>query len=148
VSPTLTLTEFLLARVAEDEAAARMVRTPYRLYVDTDGCISEPVRLDWPDGGAGQYQQWEPGEDRLPNHHNTWALMYDPARVLADCEVDRQIVTEHAPRVIRWRDSIDIYDDECQTCHGSEPGVYPCNTLRLLALRYADHPDYQEALKP
>jgi len=145
---TVTITEFLLARIARTEAAIRRIKSPYRLYVDEDGCIEEPVRLDWPDENAGQYEQWESGEDRLPNHHNTWALIYDPARVLARCEADRQIVEEHAPRVIRWRDSIDIYDDECQTCHGSEPGVYPCDTLRLLALFCADHPDYQEAWKP
>jgi len=138
----ITLTEFLLACIAEDEAAADMVPTPYRLYVDTDGCISEPLRDVWPDHDV-KYQQWEPGIDRLPNHHNIWALMYDPARVLAECEAKRRIVDEHAPRVVRWRDTIDINDDECQTCHGSEPGVYPCDTLRLLALPYADHPDYR-----
>jgi len=145
VSPKLTLTEFLAARIAEDEETARMVHTPYRLYVDTDGCISEPVRLDWPDGGAGQYQQWEPGEDRLPNHHNTWALMYDPARVLARCEADRRIVELHGRTGL---------DQVCKSCaevyaDGRMYAVeYPCDTLRLLALRYADHPDYQEALKP
>jgi hypothetical protein len=35
----------------------------------------------------------------------------------------------------------------CTVCHNiGDDG--PCNTLRLLALRYADHPDYREKWTP
>jgi hypothetical protein len=38
----------------------------------------------------------------------------------------------------------------CDSCGASDeyPVRFPCPTLRLLALPYADHPDYREEWKP
>lgn len=137
----MTLVEFLRARLDEDADAAKRVRQPYRLYACDDGCLEEPVRIsDLYGPRDGEYEQWD-GEDRLPNHHNSWALVYDPTRVLADVAAKRRIVDECA----YW-------------CEKTESGVdYPAladrfevamGVLRLLALPYADHPDYDEEWRP
>jgi hypothetical protein len=74
-----------------------------------------------------------------------------PARVLAECEAKRRIIEEHAPDK----------GYELDTCHRcadwEDPGwdhepppsvVYPCLTLRALALPYASHPDYRDEWRP
>ncbi|MBT3077622.1 MULTISPECIES: DUF6221 family protein [Streptomyces] len=68
----------------------------------------------------------------------------DPARTLREVEAKRQLLDEHQ----------DVNDGSCGTCvdgrwgypthGGSSPQPYPCRTLRLLALPYSDHTDYQE----
>jgi hypothetical protein len=60
----VTLTDFLLARIAEDEDAARAADAPYFLY-DLDG------------KGADQFAH---------------IARHDPPRVLAECEAKRRIV--------------------------------------------------------
>jgi hypothetical protein len=86
----MTLTEFLLARIAEDERAAN---------------------ADWSNLG------------------------YDPARVLAECEAKRRILDLHRSGEVC---------DPCSGWLGTDPAA-DCPTLRLLALPYADHPDYRAA---
>jgi hypothetical protein len=89
----VTLTEFLLTRIAEDEAVARAAEQTW----DSDR-----------DGG------WWVGCDPDTQAH---IARHDPARVLTECEAKRAIV-----ELI------------------SSPGP---QALRLLALPYADHADYQ-----
>lgn len=88
---------------------------------------------------------------------------WDPARVLAECEAKRQIVAEH-PEVTVWStgesysgDRIDEPEWFCGRCvdtSARQPWTdvdrveYPCPTLRLLALPYADHPDYRQEWAP
>jgi hypothetical protein len=68
----------------------------------------------------------------------------DPARVLAEVEAKRRIIAEHA----------DGEDHECEPRFGEidwttgRQHLLPCPTLRLLALPYADHEDYDEAWRP
>ena len=94
-----TLTEFLLARIADTEAEARRV---------------------------AQVGSCEPA--------------YRPAEVLAECEAKRRIVDLH---VISGRGH-----GSCATCTDSDYlGLVdegPCDTLRALALPYADHPAFRE----
>jgi hypothetical protein len=62
------------------------------------------------------------------------------SRVLAECAAKRRIVDLH-------RDA----RGDCYSCsgdHGSDPTAAPCETVRELALPYADHPDYDEAWRP
>ena len=89
----MNLSEFLLARIAEDEMQAR------KHLLDAD-------RHGW-----GSY----------------------PARVLAECDAKRRIV-ELADRDDNWRYGM----------HSEAIG----EVLRLLALPYADHPDYREEWRP
>ncbi|MGW3135928.1 DUF6221 family protein [Streptomyces sp. NPDC001139] len=73
---------------------------------------------------------------------------WDPARVLREIEAKRQLLDEHQ----------DVNDGWCGTCvdgrwgypthGGSSPQRYPCRTLRLLALPYADRPGYRDEWRP
>ncbi|WP_173261029.1 DUF6221 family protein [Streptomyces pacificus] len=68
---------------------------------------------------------------------------HDPARVLREVEAKRRILREH--RQDSLPDGIDL--EECYTCGGVNER-WPCPTLRLLALPYADHPNYRQKWKP
>ncbi|WP_107427538.1 DUF6221 family protein [Streptomyces glaucescens] len=65
-------------------------------------------------------------------------------RVLAEVDAKRDLLELHR----QLEDSEEMLDF-CATCDatGKYP-EYPCRTLRLLALPYADHPDYNEAWRP
>jgi hypothetical protein len=72
---------------------------------------------------------------------------WDPARVLREIDTKRQLLDEHQ----------DVNDGSCGTCvdgewgypihGGSSPQRFPCRTLRLLALPYADRPGFREEWK-
>jgi hypothetical protein len=114
----MTLTEFLLARIAEDEAAARGADGPTEWMSDhLRSSLDVPVYGDHP---------WR-------------------ARMLAECEAKRRIV--------------DLHQGEHE-CVGEKYGRLDCvyvapgfmheldPTLRILALPYADHPEYSESWRP
>lgn len=119
------LTEFLLARIVEDETVAREI-------------AAEMVRV------ADQYRPgMAPDPDDMGIHafedgRNTPAVIVGPARVMAECEAKRRIVAEH-PQFV------DADFSYCETC---ERSTSPCSTLRILALPYADHPDYRPEWRP
>lgn len=116
---TLTLSEFLLARIAEVEVDAEWVHSKV-------GCNWGLVEI----------------------FGNSECTCGYPARVLAECEAKRRIVAEHR-RVpcgnSRHQNgehcSVCSYDDIPREWH-------PCPTLRYLAAVYADHPDYRDEWKP
>lgn len=87
----MDLTEFLLARIAED-------------------------------------QRW--AEDYYPP-----PPMWISGRLLAECEAKRRIVELHG--------SVDPCD-----AHDASFRTVPCDTIRALALPYADHPDYDPTWRP
>ena len=96
---TMTLTEFLYARIAEDEAA-----------------IYAPA-------------EWK-------------------QHVLAECDAKRRIVALH-----ETVHNIPTNTTFCVVCGIDQAakvifGQFPCQTLRLLALPYADHPDYRDEWRP
>lgn len=133
----MTLTDFLLARIAEDEAMARDA-----LHADavTPG--------SWMTEHHNSEYHAEPdcchiAEDR---HGHYWTVAsevyipiaehiarHDPARVLAECGAKRDI--------IEMACNIDDSDDEYAV--SLRDGV-----LATLALPYVDHPDYDEAWRP
>lgn len=146
------LVTWLREQLDEDEEAAKRVRQPYRLYACDHGHVEEPVLND----ETGEYQQWADGEDRLPNHHNTWSLVYDPARVLAEVAAKRAILELHDgehdcrelktgvyphdwPSAAPWGSA-----GEAWRHASSEHFEGPCPTLRLLAQPYADRPGFRE----
>lgn len=104
----MTLTDFLLARIAEDEAFARK---------------AERDSVVWAPGDAGVC-------DEQGSH-----VGYPPGRVLAECNAKRRIVA----KVQRELDA-DIHNDRATHL------MY--DTLELLALPFADHPDYREEWRP
>lgn len=84
--------------------------------------------------------------------HDKW-VTYNPAlmpvagpglsdlvkRAWAEVEAKRRILKAHAEHPDPYIAGF------CRTC-GRTDG--PCDTLRLLALPYADHPDYREEWRP
>lgn len=109
----MTLTDFLLARIAEDAAEAHEALRPdesgdTRTYYTTPG----PHRDDW----------------------GLWTFHVDPVRVLAECETKRRIVGY-----------VEAHVAEADTGRSEMFGV---GVLELLALPYADHPDYLEEWRP
>jgi hypothetical protein len=76
------------------------------------------------------------------NALNFWHR-HDPARVLAEVAAKRRIVEVHPPNP---RGS--AQGNLCQACDVHGGGPYPCETLRLLALPYAEHEGYREEWRP
>lgn len=92
------IADFIEVQYRRIEQAAKQVRQPYRLYVDSDGRVSEPKHVDDLYGEHdGEYEQWADGGDRMPNHITNWSLIYDPAAVLADIESKRAILKMFTP---------------------------------------------------
>lgn len=71
----------------------------------------------------------------------------DPARVLAEVEANRRTVELHRPVRKPSTGSGGGTVEDCAMC-GHFPAQYPCATLRLRALPFADHPDYDERWRP
>jgi hypothetical protein len=118
----MTLAEFLLARIAEDEAGPRNWLEARRIPMEDRVIGGVGIPLQYGTGGVD----------------TEWVV--DPARVLADCEAKRRIVQEH-PQTASIRHP--VTDAKIYVCATCDSDVSPCPTLRLLALPYADHPDYQ-----
>lgn len=170
----MTLTEFLLARISEDETAAdacaspgvpwqvNVVSTPKRTryLVDQPADARDPVTAAAV--AFAQESSGSPGRAFQRVAEVTAGFVaaehiarHGPSRVLAECEAKRRIVELH---------QLMDYDQPyrgtpcCERCTagGEYPADdgdtdeqnWPCPTLRALALPYADHPDYREEWKP
>ncbi|MEU8623293.1 DUF6221 family protein [Streptomyces sp. NPDC048669] len=73
-----------------------------------------------------------------------------PARVLREVEANRQMLAEHEPGTPPGRPNMNRHCLSCTTAQAWDEtaGESNCRTLRLLALPYADHPDYQQEWTP
>lgn len=136
----MTLTEFLLARIAEDEG--RLDLPDAEVVLNSSGEVSHRgdgwvSRGDCPVCGAYQYDGTEEvTEEAWWEHAET---IHQRSRLLAECEAKRRIVKEHGPN--EWGlCGVHVFDDDEHRA--------PCQTLRLLALPYVDHPDYDDAWRP
>ncbi|MGZ4530720.1 MAG: DUF6221 family protein [Mycobacteriaceae bacterium] len=110
----MTLTEFLLARIAEDEAAAMSAhRESISPMPHGPGFIRS--RIAWA------------AQARDVRGHELIERM-TPARVLAQCEANRQI----AEAAGGWLEN------------DPNPPHWAVEVVRHLATVYADHPDYLE----
>jgi hypothetical protein len=120
----MTLVEFLTARLDEDKTWALACSRKI-------GELAPPWRADHRRVFSG-HRVADTVSATVAGH----IARHDPARVLAEVEAKRQVIELHGE------------PDEnycCPICQ-PEPGFYfPCRTLCLLALPYADHPDYDEA---
>jgi hypothetical protein len=120
----MTITEFLLARIAEDEAHAQSAR-------------------DWVTNGPDPRFIWfgSPGEivgARFGAAEPHVAAM-SPARVLAECAAKRAII-EQAQNATEAEKEFDDYEWQ-GTVSRSEPWTGDA-ILYALAAVYASHPDY------
>lgn len=123
------LVEFLRVRLRDDEQVARFVE---------DGPGEVPRR------GLDPMRISIEGEVRFAH------LTVDPARVLREVEAKRRIIELH-PHA-HWPVKVGPPHLYCETCDVEDgmiggDGCYR-STLRLLALPFADHPDYREEWKP
>jgi hypothetical protein len=131
---TLALTEFLLARIAEDEAAALACKGRGEWVQATDRGIATVHGIRIADTHA------------LATAH---IARHDPARVLAESKAKRRIVERHegvadstaygSPTGYACRVCLKFHAD-----YDCENEQWPCATIRALAAVYADHPDYRE----
>ena len=152
----MTLADFLLARIAEDEAVAKAAPC------DNAGWFVDP--------SPGHDGEWlvdsNPSlicygnSNRDTQEH---IARHDPARVLAECEAKRRIVKWHKnwpvlvetrPEQSRMDGTVDTVpyrmtkqiawatEQQYRERFGSEPPTGPI--LRFLALPYADHPDFRD----
>jgi hypothetical protein len=123
-----TLPEFLLARIAEDHARAEM-----------DGANAYAGFMY---GLAG----WKPEAPAWAYTAVQLREVDHAARVLAECESKRRIVELHRnrsyPQPVNPSDGPAYTEEElcCDVCGWAE---YACDTLRLLAHPYAEHPDFR-----
>lgn len=63
--------------------------------------------------------------------------VWGPARVLRELDAKRKIIAEH-----------DVYSRPLGERMDCQSYDFPCTTLRLLALPYADRPGYREEWRP
>ena len=134
---TLTLTNFILARIADDEAVARAAGNvkAYR------GSFGTGAWVEFSDGSAHAFTEAQLGAMPVPQLRALdHACRHDPARVLAECEAKRAIVEA------AWADHVRI-EGEWGMCRSREQmeaqGDVP-DVVAHLATIYASHPDYRE----
>jgi len=137
---TLTLSDFLLARIAEDEAVAR----------------AHGERHVWMTPGMNWGGEWSGTIYPAPlTGYAEPGMIVPRSRVLAECEAKRRIVELHD--YTRW---VDVNGPTADVCTDGEVDVdgepiaqpgrpqHPCATLIALALPYGDHPDYRPEWRP
>jgi len=139
----LSLAEFLIARIAEDEEAAKQISGQH-WWAASHPADSWIIASD--EGPVVVYNEGAPTEAEAA-HIARW----DPVRVLAECEAKRRIVEWHPAVSGTGRDGEAVTG--CANCIGNAAGqsftiAGPCLTIRLLTLPYADHPDYRDEWKP
>ena len=125
----MDLAEFLANRLNEDDAVA-LAAGSCDYYDDIDESV--------------------PLADEVKH-----ALRHDPARVLREVAAGRKILALHqiSTTYVDSRDDdyrpIKIPEVQCFVCGwASDAAGSACETLRLLAAVYSDHPDYREEWKP
>lgn len=128
---TLTITDFLLERIAEDEASASQYHRLLclRTACDNEGCV------------------WDEQERMADERVCTCGY---PARVLAECKAKREVVKDHITIPV-WPNGTGGakyyfgFKMVCATCPDGPRQPVPCRTIRFLAAVYASHPDYDPA---
>ena len=119
----MDITEFLKARITEDEAQAQEA-IEERARVAPDAAAEGPDMglQSWPDVGVP-------------------AVLVGPERILADCAAKREIIEEHYSRMEEGQQGCVLCGHYTLDYGWEETG--PCKTIRALAAVYNDHPDYQ-----
>ena len=119
----MNITEFLEARITEDEEVARAAIQPEEMYPYGDRKLPRLEAHEWGaqiDGYVGG--TW-----------GTHAARHDPARILAECAAKRAIIEQ-------WDDP--AFSD--QGAYDAGHARATDDAVRALAVVYADHPDYRQ----
>lgn len=161
----LSLNEFLLARIAEEVAAARSAMDASTGQWSTGRHSMDESRIEDSAGEVIVYDEGRPSVNEAAH-----IARHDPARVLAECEVKRRIVELHSSTGVsnvEWWDAPGTGKALiCPTCRPEDPtespydaGVKPdgfvpaytlspCDTLRTLGLTCFDHAEYRGEWRP
>ena len=136
--------EFLTARLDEDEAAAEAHLNEVALAI-YNAATAHPRRKP-----CNDFTTLPP---LVQTRYRALALESQPAsaRVLAEAKAKRAIVALHQPEEVEYLDGDgqDRMSTDCTTCDtGGCANTWPCDTLKLLATPYDQHPDYDEAWRP
>ena len=116
----MTITEFLEARISEDEEVARAA---------SHQKVAGPFHGNWHHDSLHLSSM-----ERVDAIH---VARHDPARVLAECAAKRAIIALHD---YEWMGPDDAAGKGCE--HDYED--WPCPTIRAIAAVYAHHPDYKQ----
>ena len=172
------LIAFLRARLDEDEQAARAATPgPWQAEPAVDSAYSLPSALVFRtdvDRNAPWSNEWvspwvvqpdSEGSEGIEPADAEHIARWDPARVLAEVEAKRRMLELHVPEPSGYINGVyqmasepigDPFCSHCANlCHSSSgimcdnpDAPWPCPTVRILALPYADHPDYREQWRP
>lgn len=140
----MTLTDFLLARIAEDrEAAEKASQGRWKLWgmqvmADTFG----DSNVDHAALVANTQFVDDNGKPRTWNAHHI--AQWDPARVLAECEAKRRIVNDAGFAAHQ----AEINNRTPATEPVFAAALLAFHVLAHLARPYADHPDYDRDWRP
>jgi len=132
----MTPTEFLTARLDEEEVVARAALTPERWWVDG------------PASQTGMWWVYDTGAKFESREIATHVARHDPARVLADIAAKRAIVALHAPvEDHNWKSGESHGYLWCGMCGSLDdsPEPYPCRTSLALLQPFADREDFDPA---
>lgn len=124
---TLTISEFLLARISEDEAVALRLRDA--------GFSRANVDSDWLEVPEQEVQ-------------GAFTERFDVARVLAECKGKAGVIGAYRGAV-RSRDA--LLDSGAEAALVTSAGMTVAAlelALISLTLPYADHPDYRQEWRP
>lgn len=153
------LITWLRAQIDEDEAIANRWLFDYgdkrhwkvvggrRLFYD-NGCAEDVTAIDV-DNVSAVFNEKIYVKNDLDGESEHIAR-HDPARVLREVEAKRRMIAMHE------RDSFGAQEwcrkcaigDSCDDCLDYSTQVWPCATLKLLALPFSDRPGYREEWRP
>ncbi|MGA4726281.1 DUF6221 family protein [Micromonospora taraxaci] len=107
-----------------------------RVYVKPEGPGIDTIGTCVIAGQVANTPQYRANAQHIARH--------DPARVLAEVDAKRRILDAHPIEYSK----VSEYTD-CAACVDVDSyDAYPCLTVRLLALPYADRPGYRDEWRP
>jgi len=151
------IVEFIRARLDEDERVALAANGPH--WRPGDGNVSEgglyALDGDGSDEGRGWSIAWfqlgetNPGRQlpafsswkRRAHENGVHAARHDPARVLREVEATRAVLAEYEHALERRAE----HPDDVASAGALLTMV---RVMKLLALPYAEHPDYRKEWRP
>jgi hypothetical protein len=133
---------FLRDRLDEDYEAARAAGGDDWRRQDHP---SDTIAIYDSKGEPVVYDEGSPTEEQQDH-----IARQNPARVLAEVKAKRRLVEEHKPARPHYLPRRELGCVTCSTAQAwdEKANEANCLTLRLLALPYADYPDYREEWRP
>lgn len=120
----------------------------YGKQLDWDERVAKTAGRRSPEWKLGSLDDQELGDAHWLNPVELQhAALHDPARVLREIDAKRQILVVHDAVWVDTGDA-DGNDRSGYFCTECDTAPFPCRTLRLLALPYADRPGYLESWRP